>query len=104
MDHFTVEIAGRAVACFRAEDHAEATHFFEAEDFREDLTILQSEGKPLWDGVAPLNLRKAKAEEANEVEHAYEFDDDPDRTIDDEFVVFLVPISDLDDEDGDAEI
>ena len=50
-----------------------------------------------------LRLRKATAEEASEVEHAYEFDDDPERTIDDEFVVFLVPISDIA-EDRDDEV
>ena len=104
MDYFTVEIAGRAVACFRSENHEEATHFFEAEDFRDDLTILESEGTPLWDRKAALSLRKATAEEASEVEHAYEFDDDPERTIEDEFVVFLVPVSDLTgDEDDTAE-
>ncbi|MBY3185830.1 MULTISPECIES: hypothetical protein [Rhizobium] len=95
MDYFTVEIAGRAVASFRSENHQEATHFFEAEDFRDDLTVLESEGKPLWDRKAALSLRKATTEEASEVEHAYEFDDDPERTIEDEFVVFLVPVADL---------
>ena len=69
MDYFTVEIAGRAVASFRSENSEDATHFFEAEDFRDDLTILESEGKPLWDRKAALSLRKATAEEASEVEH-----------------------------------
>ncbi|RUM23731.1 hypothetical protein EFQ99_20930 [Rhizobium vallis] len=103
MDYFTVEIASRAVASFRAKNDEEATHFFEAEDFRDDLTILESEGKPLWDRKATLSLRKATAEEASEVEHAYEFDDDPERTIDDEFVVFLVPVEDLTDGGEDTE-
>jgi hypothetical protein len=102
MDYFTVEIAGRAIAIFRSKSHEEATHFFEAEDFRDDLTILESEGKPLWDRKAALSLRKATAEEASEVEHAYEFDDDPQRTIDDEFVVFLVPVEDLTGEGDDT--
>jgi hypothetical protein len=48
-------------------------------------------------------LRKATTEEASEVEHAYEFDDDPERTIEDEFVVFLVPVADLTDEGEDTE-
>jgi hypothetical protein len=84
MDYFTIEIDG-------------PRHFFQAEDFREDLTILQSQGKPVWDGASNLTLRKATADEASEVEHAYEFDDDPERTVDDEFVVFLIPISDMTD-------
>lgn len=103
MDYFTIEIGGNPVACFRSENADEAKHFFEAEDFREDLTILQSQGQAVWDGVSKLSLRKATAEEASEVEHAYEFDDDPDRTVDDEFVVFLIPISDMTDEEGDDE-
>ncbi|MGO7823088.1 hypothetical protein ACC684_38885, partial [Rhizobium ruizarguesonis] len=45
---------GRDVASFRSENHEEATHLFEAEDFRDDLTILESEGKPLWDRKATL--------------------------------------------------
>lgn len=101
MDYFTVEIAGRPIACFRSENAEEADHFFRAEDFREDLTILKSEGNPLWDGAASLSLRKANAEERQEVEHAYEFDDGPDKDIADEFVVFLVPISDPSDDDFD---
>ncbi|MBW9117893.1 hypothetical protein JNB88_30200 [Rhizobium cauense] len=106
MDYFTIEIGGQAIASFRSENADDAKHFFEAEDFREDLTVLQSQGKPVWDGIAALTLRKATGEEASEVEHAYEFDDDPERTIDDEFVVFLIPISDVadgeDEEDDNA--
>ncbi|KRB51694.1 hypothetical protein ASE04_09125 [Rhizobium sp. Root708] len=101
MDYFTIEIGGQAVASFRSENADDAKHFFEAEDFREDLTILQSQGKPVWDGLAAINLRKATADEAGEVEHAYEFDDDPERTVDDEFVVFLIPISDAADDEED---
>ncbi|KQV66094.1 hypothetical protein [Rhizobium sp. Root1220] len=103
MDYFTIEVGARAVACFRSENSDDAKHFFEAEDFRDDLKILQSEGAPVWDGVSKLGLRRATAEEASEVENAYEFDDDPERTVDDEFVVFLIPISDISDEDDDIE-
>jgi hypothetical protein len=103
MDYFTIEIGGQAIASFRSENDEDAMHFFQAEDFREDLTVLQSQGKPVWDGVAELKLRKATADEASEVEHAYEFDDDPERTIDDEFVVFLVPISDAEDGEDDED-
>jgi hypothetical protein len=103
MDYFTIEVGGNAIASFRSENAEDAKHFFEADDFREDLTTLQSEGKAVWDGVVPLTLRKATSEEASEVEHAYEFDDDPDRTIDDEFVVFLIPISDGEEDDSDDE-
>lgn len=53
MDYFTVEIAGRAVASFRSENHEEATHFFEAEDFRDDLTILESKASPCGTAKRP---------------------------------------------------
>jgi hypothetical protein len=101
MKYFTVEIGGRPIACFRSEDQEDAEHFFEAEDFREDLTILLSDGKPLWDGRAALNLREANAAEKGEVDQAYEFDADLQKEADDEFVVFLVPVTDPTDDSDD---
>ncbi|PZM10722.1 hypothetical protein [Rhizobium tubonense] len=103
MKYFTVEIGGRPIACFRSEDQEDAEHFFEAEDFREDLTVMLSDGKPLWDGLATLNLRDATAEEQREVDQAYEFDEDLPKEADDEFVVFLVPVSDPADDTDDEE-
>jgi hypothetical protein len=94
MDYFTVEIAGKPIACFRSETQEDADHLFRAADFREDLTALESEGKPLWDGEAALSLRKATPEERREVDEAYDFDEDAEKDADAEFIVFLVDITD----------
>jgi hypothetical protein len=102
MKYFTVEIGGKPIASFRSEDQEDAEHFFEAEDFREDLKVMKSDGKPLWNGLATLNLRDASVEEQAEVDQAYEFDEDLPKEADDEFVVFLVPVEDPAD-DGDEE-
>jgi hypothetical protein len=102
MKYFTVEIGGRPIASFRSEDQEDAEHFFEAEDFRDDLKVMLTDGKPLWDGLSILNLREANADEQREVDQAYEFDEDLPKEEDDEFVVFLVPVDDPAD-DGDED-
>jgi hypothetical protein len=103
MKYFTVEIGGQPIACFRSEDQEDAEHFFEAEDFREDLKVMKSDGKPLWNGLATLNLRDANVEEQAEVDQAYEFDEDLPKEAGDEFVVFLVPVEDPADDGGEEE-
>lgn len=95
MKYFTVEIAGKAVAAFRTDDREDAEQILEAAYFREDLTVLtDQEGNPLWDGQQELLLRKASKEEAASVEKVWEQDDDRMKTMDDEYIAFLVPVSD----------
>jgi hypothetical protein len=86
---FTLEIGGNPVAITDA-DEAQARAIFESDEFKHDLTVLTSEGTPLWDGSAPLNVRSASQEEAAAFE-APELDVD-DEEDDDLFVTFLVPI------------
>ena len=86
---FTLEIGGNPVAITDA-DEAQARAIFESDEFRHDLTVWTSEGTPLWDGSAPLNVRSASQEEAAAFE-APELDID-DEEDDDLFVTFLVPI------------
>lgn len=102
MDYFTVEIAGRAIASFRSPDRQEAEELFNAEDFREDLTVLESEGVPLWDEKVTIVLRDATPEEVSIVDQAYE-NDDGEGEDDEEFVIFLVPVSDPTDDDADED-
>jgi hypothetical protein len=59
---FTLEIAGRAIAITDA-DVAHARELFGSEGFRDDLRSLESEGRPLWDGMAPFTIRAASDEE-----------------------------------------
>jgi hypothetical protein len=59
---FTLEIAGRAIAITDA-DVAHARELFGSEGFRDDLRSLESEGRFLWDGMAPFTIRAASDEE-----------------------------------------
>ena len=97
---FTVEIAGRAIAVTNA-DEAQARELIESEEFREDLTIIHSDGKPVWDGKASLDLRPATPDEEEEFEDADDLDDeDEDEADEDEpSVVFLIDIDEEEDEE-----
>jgi hypothetical protein len=59
---FTLENAGMPIAITDAGE-AEARAIFESDEFKQDLTAVTSEGIPLWDGQAPLNIRAALREE-----------------------------------------
>jgi hypothetical protein len=90
---FTLEIGSRPVAITDAEE-AQARDIFESDEFKQDLTILTSEGTPLWDGRTPLNVRPASQEEVAAFE-APDFDvddDDGEEDGDGVSVTFLVPI------------
>lgn len=94
---FTVEIGGRAIAVTNA-DEAQARELIESEEFREDLTVIHSEGKPIWDGTTKLELRASTPDEVEEFESADDLDDEEDSE-DDPSVVFLVDIDDDEEED-----
>jgi hypothetical protein len=104
---FTLEIGGQPIAVIDAEE-AEARRIVESEAFQQDLQRLQTDGKPLWDGQAPLNLRPATEEEMTAFDDSDDFlegvdpgdeDDAAAEEDDDEEmeVVFLVPLDDVDD-------
>lgn len=95
---FTVEIAGRAIAVTNA-DEAQARELIESEEFREDLTVIHSEGKPIWDGKAKLELRPATKDEEEEFEDAEDLDDEDEADEDEPSVVFLIDIDDDEEEE-----
>jgi hypothetical protein len=90
---FTLEIAGMPIAITDA-DEAEARDIFDSDEFKQDLTALTSEGIPLWDGQAPLNIRAASREEITAFKAPDQDLDDDAHDDEDEglFVTFLVPI------------
>jgi len=96
---FTIEIAGWAIAVTNA-DEEQARELIESEEFREDLTLMHSDGKPIWDGKAALALRKATEYEVEEFDDADDLDDDEMEDNGDPAVVFLI---DIDDEDEDED-
>jgi hypothetical protein len=100
---FTVEIGGRAIAVTNA-DEAQARELIESEEFREDLTVILSDGKPVWDGKSEIGIRAATPDEEEEFESADEGDDEEEEIDGDEpSVVFLVDIDDEEDEEDEGE-
>lgn len=91
---FTLAIGSKPVAITDA-DEAQAQDIFESAEFKQDLTVMTSEGTPLWDGRTPLNVRPASQEEVAAFEAPdFDVDDDDDEEEDGDgvFVTFLVPI------------
>ncbi|KAB0265604.1 hypothetical protein [Microvirga brassicacearum] len=101
---YILEIAGKAVAITNA-DQDQAHELFMSEDFKDDLKSFSSEGKPLWDGSAPLKIRRATDDEIESFDEAMEDDDDLDEEDDEEDgidVMFLALIDEMDDDTDDA--
>lgn len=99
---FTLTISDKPVAVTNAGED-EARELFMSDDFKEDLKYLESDGAPLWDGFATLAVRPATEDEAAEFEDA---DFDADEEADDEeedgpFIMFLVDVTDPDEDDED---
>ncbi len=86
---FTLEIGGRPVAVLNLPTIADAEELLGDQEFRDDLTALQSEGRPLWDGQAAMSLRKATGDERAEFENSAADEED-----DGGFVMFLVDVTD----------
>jgi hypothetical protein len=109
---YTLEINGTALVVTNA-DEPEARALLESEDFKSDLKTLTAEGRPLWDGSAPLNIRKASESEVEAFEEAlndddYEEEDEEDEDEEEEDsqedepidIVFLVEIDEADEDDS----
>ena len=110
---YTLEINGTALVVTNA-DEPEARALLESEDFKSDLKTLTAEGRPLWDGSAPLNIREASESEVEAFEEALndeDYEDEEDEEDEDEEeddqgedepidIVFLVEIDEADDDDS----
>jgi hypothetical protein len=111
---YTLEINGTALVVTNA-DEPEARALLESEDFKSDLKTLTAEGRPLWDGSAPLNIRKASESEVEAFEEALnddDYEDEEDEEDEDEEeeedgqedepidIVFLVEIDEADEDDS----
>ncbi|WP_230533328.1 hypothetical protein [Microvirga roseola] len=95
---FTLTISDKPVAITNAEED-EARELFMSDDFKEDLKSLESDGAPLWDGFASLNVRQATEDEISEFEDA-DFDDDEDEEEDEgPYIMFLVDVNEPDEEE-----
>lgn len=108
MNVWTVEIEGRPVVAFGAEDDVMADSLIEEEWFLADLQIFEGrDGRSLWNGASEIVVRPASADEADVWRRSYagalesgEEDGDGDG-----WVRFLIPVRDSTDEaetDGDG--
>jgi len=95
---FTLTISDKPVAITNA-DEDEARELLMSDDFKEDLKMLESEGAPLWDGFATLNVRPATEEEKAEFEQADFDEEDEDDEEEGPYIMFLVDVTDPDEED-----
>ena len=103
---FTLEIDGKAIAITDA-DEAQAQDIFGSQDFKDDLRSLESEGRPLWDGSAALQVRRASEDEIDAFDESLNEDDEDDVDASDEDedginVLFLVPVDNMDGDSGAA--
>ena len=96
---FTLTISDKPVAITNANEE-EARELLMSEEFKDDLKVLESEGAPLWDGFASLNVRPATEEEKSEFEGA-DFDEDEEDDDEEEgpYIMFLVDVTDPDEDD-----
>jgi hypothetical protein len=100
---YTLEINGRGTVVADADSLDEAEAIFLHRDFKSDLMLLETDGAPLWNGKDELVVRRSSPEEearqeSSRAEAKAEGAIDGD---DDEWITFLVPVTDpTDDEDG----
>lgn len=97
MTVFVAEIAGKAIAAVNASCTAEADDFLLSEEFEKDLLVLESEGRPLWDGNADIHVRKALPEEEAKWDASRARANLANETVDEEneqWLAFLVPVAD----------
>ena len=97
MTIYVAEIEGRAVVAFGAENRAEAQDLIDAEWLHDDLIVLETNGRPLWNGESEIHLREAIDEEHAQWESSWAaalLQGEATADEKDEWVVYLVPVSD----------
>jgi len=98
MTIYVIEIDGRSIAAFRADTRAHADVRMRDRAFRDDLMVLATGGRPLWNGLADMQIRHAlPAEEATwRASHARAIRQGSIEEDDDEWIAFLVALTDPD--------
>ena len=99
MTVYVAAIKGRGIAAFYAENGAAAMVRVHDRLFRDDLMVLATDGLPLWDGMADIQVRPAFPEEEEARWHASRAKAIRHGNIereDDTWIAFLVALTDLD--------
>jgi len=60
---YVAEIKDRGIVAFRAEDESDAERIVRDQSLRDDLMVLTCGGVPLWDGLAAIQVRRARPDE-----------------------------------------
>ena len=95
MTVYVAEINGRAIAAFNAENEIQAEGRATSTSFRADLTVLENEGHPLWNGTDEIFVRKAfPAEEAQFGASQARAIKDKEVDENDDWLMFLIPVMD----------
>ncbi len=63
MTIYVADIKGRGIAAFQADNGRDAERLVRDRAFRDDLMVLATDGLPLWDGVANIQVRQARPDE-----------------------------------------
>ena len=61
---FVLEIEGSAILAFKAATFRQANELGKEDWLQEDLKRMTAGHRPLWDGEAPIKVRRARPEEA----------------------------------------
>ena len=67
---FVIECASRALVAFEAGSRREAEELRKEQWFRDELASLRSNGEPIWDCCAMLEVRNAEPSEVAKLKNA----------------------------------
>ena len=104
MGVYVAEIEGRAIMCFGAEDDRAADELVNANWLRDELMVLENNGRPLWDGIAEIHVREALDDERAQRDSSFAkalFAGDAESDEREEWLTYLVPTYDPTDDDED---
>ena len=98
MTVFVATIKGRGIAAFHAANDTAAETRTHDLIFRDDLMVLETDGVPLWDGIANIEIREARPNEVAKwrTSRATAIRQGNIEENDDAWVAFLVALTDAD--------
>ncbi len=100
---FVAEINGQGIVAFSQPTANDALAWADDEDVRSDLMFLEgADGRPLWDGRAEIYVREADPEEGDRWQTSFkEALGDGDVEDAEDWVIYLVPVTEPPEDDSD---
>jgi hypothetical protein len=95
---YVADIEGRGIVAFEADNDSDAKRFVRDRAFRDDLMVLATAELPLWDGIADIQVRQARPDEAAKwrASRAKAIRDGNIEGNEDAWIAFLVALTDPD--------